>query len=364
MEELQLLPVKLVPGFIAIDFTLGCAGCNFCVARRNPLVNEIFERRTTRSLVRDVSRFASALSALPSYAVAKVPLRIGNDSDLAFQRQPVRELLAAVDPDHPAVVLTRFPLERADIAVLNRRARSTLLKVTVTPASSHVDGFASPARVLESAAAFEGNLLVTIGPLVRDSFAHAAAIIDALPQSERTSVYLKRLDKEGLPAIAGLPEMPPEQFQALEQRVASRGFRLNSFMLCLIFGNLGREDPRSSDVPDNELQYCETCPSQELCWTDAEVSAARIAGVCAEIGIAPRNTQQTGFRSYRVTADVPTAFGDEAYLSYRLGRKIRFSTTAAGTADYQCLASEDVVRRWEKVGFFSAEVFREMGRQH
>jgi DNA repair photolyase len=364
MEELQLLPVKLVPGFIAIDFTLGCAGCNFCVARRNPLVNEIFERRTSRALVSDVSRFAAALSALPSYSRAKVPLRIGNDSDFAYQRRPVRELLSAIDPDHPVVVLTRFPLERDDIEVLNRRARSTLLKVTLTPPSSYLDGFASPIRVLESAAAYEGNLLVTIGPLVADNFGSAAAIIDTLPQSERTSVYLKQLDKEGLPAIAHLPEMPARQFRELEERVSARGFRLNSFMLCLLFGNLGREDPRSSDVPDNELHYCETCTSVDLCWTDAAITAARIAAVCAELGVEPDATQQVGFRSYRVTANVPTAFGDEAYLSYRLGRKVRFTATAAGTANHQCLASEEVVRRWERIGFFSPAVFRQFGRQH
>ena len=360
MQELQLLPVKLVPGFIGLDFVVGCAACNFCVARRNPLVNEAFETKSFRSLISNVDQFIEKLSALPSFSTARIPLRIGNDSDFAFQRSPVRELLLGIAHDYPAVVLTRFPLERADVKLLSARSKATLLKITLTPKSKYVDGFSNPSQMLESLREFQGNLLVTIGPLVQDNFEGAKEIINNLPQHNSLSVYLKPLDKEALPLVADVPEMAADQIRELEYLIDERGFRLNSFMLCLLFGNLHREDPRSVDIPKNEIRHCFSCDSRDLCWQDSRIADPVFANVCLEVGLRAESVQKVGFRSYRIAVDAPSAYGDEAYLSYRVGRKVRLTRTAEGTLRHSALASPSVIGRWERVGFFSPEAFSDL----
>ena len=354
-ESLQLLPIKLVPGFIAVDFVLGCVGCNFCVARRNPLIKEIFDTRAFTSLVPHEKAIFDFLFALPSFSSARVPLRIGNDSDLAFQRESVRHLLTQLAPDYPAVVLTRFPIESDDAALFSEDHKNTLLKVTLTPKSRYVDSPADAFRVIESIEGVRGNLLVTIGPLVEDNFIGATNVLQALPQRPKLSVYLKPLDKEGLPHLAQVPEISGERLRELEYLAEQRGFRLNSFMLCLVFGPLGREDPRSVDIPKNELRHCFWCDSRNLCWRDKPVALESFSAICAELGLRVESVTHTGFRAYKIAVDSPTAYGDEAYLSYMVGRKIRFANTSEGTLGHTVLASPSVIRRWGDVGFLPVE---------
>ncbi len=306
-ESLQLLPIKLVPGFIAVDFVLGCAGCNFCVARRNPLIAEMFDWRKFISFARHENAIRDLLYALPSFSLARVPLRIGNDSDLAFQRESVRNLLRQLPPDYPAVVLTRFPIEPDDAALFTEHHRNTLLKVTLTPKSQHVDSPADPFRVIQSLQGVSGNLLVTIGPLVEDNFDGARDLIHALPQRGQISLYLKPLDKQELPNIAKVPEIPSERVRELECIAEHRGFRMNSFMLCLVFGPLRREDPRSVDIPKNEVRHCFSCNSRELCWRDKPVSPEHFSAICAELGLEVESVTHAGFRSYKVAVNLPSS---------------------------------------------------------
>jgi hypothetical protein len=267
-----------------------------------------------------------------------------------FQRRPAAELIETLPRSYPVVVLTRFPVEKDDLELLSRT--NVLLKVTITPNSRYLDAPADPYRVLKSIADFSGNLLVTIGPLVADNVSEAKALIREVPATSNPSVYLKRLDKQGLPALSAIPEAEDGEVRELEEMVASRGFRLNSFLLCLLFRHFGREDPRSVDIPKSEIRYCFDCRSRALCWVDHDISERRFADIGSHLGLQVLSVRPTDFRSYRVFVDAPAAYGDEAYFSYMLGRKIRLSTTSAGTLGHTVLASPEVLSRWYQSKFF------------
>jgi hypothetical protein len=292
------------------------------------------------------------LTRLPSFARAQIPLRIGNDSDFVFQREVAGELIRGLPPNYPVVVLTRFPVENGDLELLS--PRNVLLKITVTPRSRYLDAPADPYRVLESVSGFSGNLLITVGPLVADNTSEAGALIRAISNSRNPAVYLKPLDKEGLPSLSAIPEVNDSDVRELEQIVVSHGYRLNSFLLCLLFHHFQREDPRSVDIPKRELRYCFDCGSRGSCWVDHDIPDQRFSDIASHLGLQVGGVERTAFRTYRVAVDAPAAYGDEAYFSYMLGRKVRLSTTTAGTLGHTVLASPDVLSRWSRSKFFVA----------
>lgn len=363
-SSLQLFPIKLVPGFIAVDFAVGCVGCNFCVARRNALINRFFDEQSISSLdAAEVVRVYEFLSELPSFK-ARIPIRVGNDSDFAFQRTAAHQLVSELPSDYPVVVLTRFPLTKDDQCLFSEQRANVLLKVTLTPPSRYLTNPVDPYRVLRSLSNVRGNLLVTIGPLVADNASCAKELLSALPIRRNLSVYLKRLDKSGLPDIANVPELIDEDLSELQWLLDQRGFRHNSFMLCLIFGRLGLEDPRSVDVPKSEFRHCLSCASRILCWKDSVFDRERFVDIGRSLGLSVGAVQKTGFRSYRVSVNLPSAYGDEAYFSFVLKRKVRLSETLKGTDGNSVLATPAVIERWRRTGFFPIERLSVIGRTH
>jgi hypothetical protein len=346
----EFLPIKLSPGFIAVAFHLGCIGCNFCSVRYGNSRDQLFAARVHRTYPTTPAEIVDLLRAMPSYAKARVPIRLGNDTDLRFEMDEVVEFLDLLPADYPACALTRFPISERHAARLSRP--NVIVKLTATPASAFLECPDNAAEVIASAAWFDTPVVVTLGPVTANNFAECRRLLDAIPRKPNITVYVKPLNDEFHPSLRSIPQITAEQYAELRQEITDRNFRHLSQLMCPVNEKLGLAHKRVSDVPEDERAHCERCASRDLCHVPEEVTVSSIRTVMASLGLTPVSVTRKAFKSYVVAVDAASGYGDEAYLSEILGCKVKLTGTAAGTGGGAYAASREVLDRWQRVGFF------------
>lgn len=347
----ELFPIKLSPGFISVAFHLGCIGCNFCSVRYGNARDAIFAAGIHRRYPTGPSEIAALLRAMPAFSKARLPLRLGNDTDVRFEMPDVIDLLERIPSDYPVALLTRFPVTPAEAAKVGRA--NVVMKLTATPKSPHLSSPDNAGDVVASAAAFETPVLLTIGPITADNFSDCLGLIDEVPRKSNVSLYLKPLNPEFHPSLAAIPQITHDQYRELRDAISRRGLRHVSQMMCCVYGALRMPQKRVSNVPMDERQDCVSCGSYDLCYSGDEGVADAIATELRTLGLRPLEpATRFGFRSYFVQIDQPSGYGDEAYVSERTGAKVKLSGTPAGTGNGRYAASLEVFRRWSDLHFF------------
>ena len=347
----EFLPVKLKPGFIAIAFHLGCLGCNFCSVRYGNSRDVIFRSGLQRPYPLTAAVLLPLLRAMPAFCEARIPIRLGNDTDLRFEFDETIDMLDALPGDYPAAVLTRFPVSAYEAAKLSRP--NVIVKFTATASSQFLTSPDNAREVVDSVAFFNTPVLMTIGPVTADNFAASRRLLYAIPRKPNVSVYIKALNSEFHPSLQSIPAIDSAQYATLKKTVAALGFRHVSQLSCPINEALGIVHNRVCDVPADEREYCERCAVRSLCYSPDAIPAARLRSALTTLGLDVQcEPVRRGFKSWIIDARTPTAFGDESFVSAILGCKVKFAGTAAGTGSGAYAASREVLARWQRVGFY------------
>lgn len=347
----EFLPIKLSPGFISVAFHLGCIGCNFCSVRYGNSRDLIFTAGVQKSYPTCPGDIVELLASMPSFHKARIPIRLGNDTDLRFELDEAIELLNLLPQDYPATALTRFPIRDAEA---KRLARNNLIvKLTATPSSSYLNSPDNASDVIESVAFFDTPVVLTIGPVTADNFDTALKLVGTIPKKPNVTVYIKPLNSEFHHSLAKIPQITAPQYDEIRRAVKDFGYRHLSQLMCPVNDNLRIRHKRVSDVPLDERIYCQQCSSQLICYTPDNLSNSALQAELSNLGLCmTKSPTRNGFKSYSIDIDAPTGFGDEAYLSEMLGCKVKLSGTRYGTASVSYSASRDVMTRWDRLGFF------------
>lgn len=347
----EYFPIKLTPGFIAVAFHIGCIGCNFCSVRYGHSRNKLFTAGLQRNYPTCPSSIFTLLRKMPSFRKARIPIRLGNDTDLRFELNDSIELLNLLPSDYPVTALTRFPISLPEARQLSRP--NLILKLTATPASVYLTSPDNSFAVIESANFFDTPVVIALGPVTADNFDATLRLLHTVPKKPNIAIYVKPLNREFHVSLARISVITQIQYNELRQAIMELGFRHMSQLMCSVNHNLRLRHKRVSDVPEDEQPACHQCSAYDLCYSPDEISLSALDAELASLGLcALSRPARISFKSYTLEVDAPTAFGDEAYLSEVLGCKMKLTGTHVGTAYASYAASRQVMERWERVSFF------------
>lgn len=351
----ELAPLRLIGGFVCVDSHLGCAGCHFCLNRRYPLQAEVLERRLHRNWADaglSPERLAALVAALPAVRRGRVPVRFGHASDLAYQVDGARALLAALPGDRPALLLTRFPPGREAVALVAAHPNS-LLHLSVTPTVPGVmDSDEAPGAVLQAAAAVPPRqLYVMLVPLVAGSEAASVRILEAIPPG--AAVGFKPLSSAGIPFIGPATPLGPQSVAALTTRARGLGLQVPPMAGCQVRANLGLPFFRHREIVAERPGACAGCPNLATCAGVPPPSDAAIHAELAVLGLAPSPVRR-GPGGLEVAVDVPVCRADEVYLSEALGLPVFLSGVWRGGEFAVVEVGSPVLDRWDAAGFYPA----------
>ncbi len=180
---LELFPVKLVGGFITVDYHIGCQGCSFCLSRRYKLWRKLYRDNfhTDPGFIKPEGIY-KILTNMKSFYKAKVPVRFGHNTDAGLQSDFGMKLFSLFGKDNPFIYLTRNPVNEKFVKLINGKP-NFLLKMTITPPSKLLNIDTDVSAIIESIKNCDPeNLFVLIGPLVKDNISNVRNIIRMLPK--------------------------------------------------------------------------------------------------------------------------------------------------------------------------------------
>jgi hypothetical protein len=360
----ELAPVRLIGGFVCVDSHLGCVGCSFCLNRRYPLQRVVLERRLHRgwgAAGLPPDRLGALVAALPAVRRGGVPIRFGHASDLAFEVDGARALLAALPPDRPAMLLTRFP-PSAEVAALVADHPNALLHLSVTPPGPGLDpGAVDPLQALAAAAAVPpARLFVALGPLVEGSEGAATRLLEAVPPG--AAVGLKPLAREGVPFETGAAPLASAGLAALLARSKALGLSTPPMAGCRLRANLARPFFRHRELLVEAPGACAACANLAACAAVPLPDDEALRTELEVLGLEPGPTRR-GPGGVEVEVTVEVARADEAYLSEALGLPVYLSGVRRGGAYQVVTLGAAVLRRWEAVGFYPATTLHAAARR-
>jgi hypothetical protein len=349
----DLAPVRLVGGFVCVDSHLGCAGCHFCLNRRYPGPREVLDRRVHREWAEaglPPRRIAELVARLPAVTHGGVPVRFGHLSDLRFELDGAEALLAALPPRHPAMLLTRFPPEPAAARLLAAHGNA-LLNVSITPpvAGAISTDVRAEAVVAALGAVPGAQLFVTLGPLVDGSEEQVRRLLPSLPRG--AAVGFRPLAAEGLPFRLPVPPLAPAPVRALEDEARALGLDVPPMAGCRLRANLGIPFFRRPELVADDPRACDGCRNRSVCTGVAAPADDAVRGKAALLGLRVDAIHRTA-RGIAAETSAPVARADEAFLSEALAWPVFLSGVGRGSAFRVVERGDEVLRRWERTGFF------------
>ncbi len=366
---LELFPIKLVGGFIAVDFHVGCLGCSFCLSRRHPLWVSAFNAGfCLRPDFLTPEKVAGHLSEMRPFNRARVPVRFGHNSDAAFQWDFGTQLYPFIPEENPFIMLTRFPLEK-DRTVFFSGQPNLLLKMTIAPQSRTLHTGADIDRLIATAREVHpDNLYVLIGPVAIDSVQQVIPILKRLPRG--IWLDIKPLTVTGIPGMNDSFRPSEGQIDHLRETSAAMGFKVTDYFGCVLRRNFDRKFYKAGTAAPYMRATCSECSNRTRCFAPVDTAGVdrRVKKEAQSIGLTLTDMQpKTGKLVYKST--VPVSRGDETCLSELAEYPVEVSNTLPGSQG-GCFSLEDdtIHRRWEETGMFpfsdiygyAEEIYRQM----
>lgn len=361
--SLRLSPLRLLGGFVCADTHLGCQGCTFCLNRRYPPLGEVLDRGIHRDFAEigcPPEELARHIRALPLFARARAPLRLGHLTDASFESAGLCALLASLPLDAPVILLTRRPLDPALVPVIAARP-NLLVHVTLTPDR---DAPASLLPVLESLREVPGRQrFIRFSPLMAGMEGPVREVLAELPRG--TAVGLGELKTNGIDAAATLTPMAPAGIRALEEAAWANGVEFYDYFGCRLRRLMGVPFSLRLLARRTSPRTCERCPNTRVCASaprPGDLGDAELIAEARLLGLNPRRVTRT---ETTLTLEVEEDCGraDEVHLSERFAQDIHFSSIARAAERGVVALSEAVIARWERVGFYPAARMREVSRE-
>jgi len=355
-ELLELFPIKLVGGFIAVDDHVGCRGCAFCLSRRHSLWRDVFAKNWHCDGAFDSPGQAySLLREMRSFTEAKVPVRFGHNTDSVYQWDFGRALFEMAPAANPFIFMTRFalPAEHAD---LFDGQPNLLMKMTITPPSRALDIDTDVDAILASVQSVPlNNIYFLIGPIAADNLDGAASVVDRLPKGAWADV--KPLTTSGIPGMDAVELPSDEEIDRLREQGASRGLVMTDFFGCVFRRSLRRPFYKQDGCADYIDYACQSCFQRDECQAETNLSAveAKAREAASRIGLVLGAARHLGPHTSRFECGAPTSRGDETYLSELLNHRILLSSVPEGSEGGSFGGtSREILERWERRGMFPA----------
>ena len=362
-DELELAPVRLLGGFVNVDTHLGCIGCSFCLNRRYPVHRRVLERKIHHEFAEvgvTTERLVSWVRALPSVRDARVPVRIGHITDLAFEERGACEVVAGLERHSPVLLATRFPIGDATRELLRTR-RNVLLHLTVTPAAPGSAEAAESLRAIDSVRGLPADqVFISLCPLVAGAGPAVQDLLRALPGESR--IGFKEIDVTAIPGCGGLTPMPRTELDGLIAQAGELGHRWMPFYGCLVRSNLGLPCFFSARAAARSPKTCASCANHAVCAGVRGPNVEEVRAAAAVVGLEPSEVR---FVDGRVEIGIaePAARADEVFLSEMLTAEVRLSSVARAAKRATIHLDGQVFQRWERVGFYPVEEMRSNGRR-
>ena len=259
------------------------------------------------------------------------------------------------------MLLTRFP-PAPEVARTLGDHPNELLHVSITPAvAGAIATEVAPAAVLDAIASVPAKqLFVMIGPLVDGAEGAVRRLFHAIPRG--AAVGFKALAPDGVPFPIGVAPIGDNVIAQLAEEARASGLEVPPMAGCRLRTNLRRAFFRHRELSVETPGVCAACPNYAICAAVVEPTDSTLATEAASLGLDARDIHRAP-RGINIGVSQPVARADETFLSERLRWPIFLSGIHRGEGFRITEVSEDVLQRWESVGFFPVRRVADLARR-
>lgn len=363
-DILELFPVKLVGGFITVDYHIGCRGCSFCLSRRHKLWRKIYARNFhTEPDFITPEMIYNILTKMKSFYKAKVPVRFGHNTDAGLQSDYGTKLFSMFEDSNPFIYLTRNPMNENIIKKINEKP-NFLLKMTITPPSKLLNINNDVIAIIKSIRNCNPeNIFVLIGPLVKDNISNVRNIIRMLPKG--VWLDIKPLTTNGIPGLK--KNMLPDQIEIenIRAEMFQSGYNITDYYGCVLRKKNGRGFYKARIAGGYVLKVCNACSNRKNCFKAVDKCRLdkAVRKEAEKIGIILGKNNDSASGTFEYEANTPVSRGDETYLSELFNYEIKFTSIIEGSQGGSfALEYSSIQKRWQNYGMFQSDEVYAMAR--
>ncbi len=358
----SLFPVRLVGGFICVDFHFGCNGCSFCLNRRDPVLRKILDAGIQFDIARAGILPTDVYSLLKHsrfFNAARVPLRIGHITDWKYEIDSAHDFLDLLPDDYPVVLMTRFPLDSRQREALKGR-QGAITHLTLTPNGTGLNCSQGALQIIDSARELPANkVFYMLRPLAEGCVDNTKDILKALPK--KSHVGLHKLSIDSIPTIGDAMPLAEESFQKLRHFAREQGHHLLDYFGCLFRRNLGIPFFRflsAATLPDSS---CFACPNITVCQEASNrIDTAAIKNAASEIGIMVDQLAHEN-AVIKLCSNTASARADEIYLSEMFCAEVLISSISRANKPILKEMPSEIISRWHTTGLIDTEKLKTWG---
>ena len=361
-DGLELSPVRLLGGFICVDSHIGCAGCTYCLNRRDPLLHRILDENRHIDLAQIgvyPKDLFEILSSLPSYTKARVPVRFGHLTDWKYEADEMAEVYSMIPDDYPCVMLTRFPISPAQLPLFCGQ-KNLLLHISLTPfIKGYPEDFIEPDDVIASASGIpQKNVLFMLRPLINGHAQAAINILNRLPAGANVAFW--GMSTDNIPGIEDLCRIPDYELAEIKTFAKNRGFHVWDFFGCVLRKNLHRPFFKYLEASKRPDSTCCHCANKSVCErAAASVDLKQIEELLQIVNISFRHIEQ--YEDYLlIDTPCPAARAEEVFLSELMNHDVRLSSVHRGQQSGMHIAETQILERWQHTSFFPVDRLRDI----
>jgi len=361
-DRQSLFPVRLVGGFICVDFHFGCNGCSFCLNRRDPVLRKIldagiqFDIASAGIFPDDVY---SLLKQSRFFNAARVPVRIGHITDWKYEIDSTHDFLGLLPDDYPIVLMTRFPLDNRQKKTLQSK-QGAIAHLTLTPYGTGLNCSPAASQIIDSARDLPANkVFYMLRPLAEGCIDNAKDILKALP--DKSHIGLHKLSIDSIPTIGDARPLSEDYFQELRHFARQQGHQILDYFGCLFRRNLGIPFFRFQNAAMLTDSSCVVCPNKAVCHKSvSKIDSAAIKNAASEIGIVVEQlAHENGV--IKLFSNTPSARADEIYVSEMFCAEVVISSISRATEPVLKEMPGETISRWHTTGLIDTEQLKTWG---
>lgn len=365
-------PVQIRNGVISVDFGAGCLGCAWCITKRQPGRAEMQDIPYKNNLL--ASDLSGLLSETRAYTEAKLPLRIGNNTDgTLIPVDQLKEFYGFLPHDYPVALLTRGVHSAELTEFLKTTGDNFVLCRSVTPPHPSLDYKVNLDKALKSFNEANCQKILNIGPLASSTVEDARQLLQSgkIPQGTRVIIAplnRRRIDDQVLANVYAEP-ISKEEMGELEAVAVEAGMVVHRANNCGIadfnrmpsmeYGDINgtvlydREfDSKTAGTSNNRglESICGNCSNFDVCagaYDSRQISDDTMQQLIATLDINEAVIRHQG--PGLVVIDAPgITKAETSYLSGVLGVRV---------SGINSLAQPDskAAQRWIRTGFYPVE---------
>ncbi len=347
-EILEFYPIKLVGGFIVTDKKIGCLGCSFCLSNRNDFIKKLYSKNV-HFIPEYITpqNIAKMLLNMKPITKAKIPLRLGHNTDCFYQWDYVNELYKLIPKENPVIALTRLPLP-SEYKTLFQNQKNIILKLSLTPKSKLLNYNSDVDNILQSITDIpKENIFILIGPVAVDSFESTKEIINKIPSGYW--IDIKKLTTAGI--LPSNYAATTEQIENLREIAIKKNLIVTDYFGCKIRVNMNRPFYKAFSSPQYIKDTCKNfCPNYILCYKEKNINDLNkfVIEEAKEIGLTLKRINEYETDKLQYFSEIPVSRGDETYLSELSNIEVLLNIKEGSQGG--SFANEDIEihKRWEK----------------